>query len=148
MITSLPTPNAIMGKILFLMMDGMERTRWDINRSLGFSVEKETTARIRDLRKCGFDVPCTVRKHGGKTLHCYKMLLNTDDELCLKVYKYVAEHLGSTVYEIADRLDEHLESVHKKLRHLEALKVINEAEARSCNVMSTEQITYWIGAIK
>lgn len=145
MITSLPTPNAIMGKILFLMMDGLERTRWDINRALGFSVEKETTARVRDLRKCGFDVPCTVRKHGGKTLHCYKMILNTDDELCLKVYRHIAEHLGSTFYEIAADLNEHVEKVHEKLCRLEALKVINEAEVRACNVMSTEQATYWLG---
>ena len=144
MIASLPTPKAIAGQILFLMMDGIERTRWDINRALGFSVEKETTARVRDLRKCGFDVPCVTRNHGGQVLHCYRLLLSTDEELTLKTYHYVTTHLGSTAYEIAKALDADVEAIHAKLCLLENLSRIARAEERVCNVMGREEATWWI----
>lgn len=144
MIISLPTPSGLTGKVLFLMMDGIERTRWDINRALGFSVEKETTARIRDLRKFGFDVPCVTRKFGDKTLHCYKLLLSKDEALTLNVFRYIVTHLGVTAYEIASALDYDVEFVHEKLCQLENLNRIARTEMRVCSVMNREEITWWV----
>ena len=51
---------ALWRRILKLMTDGNWHTPMDIRVSLNLNAETEITARIRDLRKHGFEVECKV----------------------------------------------------------------------------------------
>lgn len=126
---TIPTYSSETGRLAFLMMDGVPRTRLDITREMGAHDAREVTARVRDLRKIGFTVSCSHERRDDKTLYFYTMELSSQDHLMMRVYHCIAraEH-SIPISAIALQVNERLRPIIEAVERLENFGRISQDE--------------------
>lgn len=142
----LPTKRSILSRVLCLMIDGKARTRWDVNRAIGVDPEKEVTARLRDLRKIGLKTECiSSTNEDGKQLWYYRLKLGVNERPVLMAYKYVAEHLGSTLPEVACYIGyDEMQTAHFLSLTENLNRIVLTNEKRKCRITGEMRETLWI----
>ena len=138
MISSLPKSNSLNGRVLFSLMDGIERSPREVCVALNIDLATAITARIRDLRKerfGGFYIPKIPRKVGDKVVNFYRLVISEEERVFLKVYKFVSSYPSMTFYEIAALLDVDCEKTSKILWALERMGRASHDSGRECSVV-------------
>lgn len=145
---NIPTPSSLTGRVLIAMLDGVARSKVELALAIGVNENTDTTARVRDLRSMGFQIPHReTQRREGRTVFVYRLLpLTRAQVLRIRVNASVYAHIGITPSEVALKLNANIHDVRDQMTALCLTGYIAKAEQRPCAVTRKDDFTYYPAA--